>query len=96
MDFNYYRKRLNSFNSQTDINTLDKYNQYASGIGLGAGCKYGFGRHFFVELKTSFLAKIFTIISYSEMNKIKPLNAQWANENYYLWWVTNFNIAYAF
>jgi hypothetical protein len=96
LDFHYYRKKFSIFNSQTEIETANKYAQSTLGIGPQLGIKYGFGKHFYFEAKTCAFFKLFNIVSAKGMNDIMPLDAQWSNSKYSFWWVTQFKVCYAF
>ncbi len=96
MDFSYYQKEFEYFNSQTSEKYSDSYNQKKTGIGLGIGYKNQYGKHLFVELKTSLLTRIFNYISATGRTSIKSLDAQWTSTNYNFWWITNLKIGYAF
>lgn len=96
VDFHYYNKKLNTFNSQSFEKTDEKYFQTKSGMGLCFGYKYGLTKHIFAEIKTSLLVKIFSYTSAKNKNEMLPLNAQWVDSKYRLWWVSNVMISYAF
>jgi hypothetical protein len=96
IDFHYYLKKLNTSNSQTSEETSNTYNQTTMGAGIGIAATYGFGSHWFIELKTYMLAKIFNTVSLKTMEPIKPLNAQWTAKENDLWWFSNIKIGYAF
>jgi hypothetical protein len=96
MDFGYYHKEFESFNSQTLERNSNNYNQKKLGIGLSLGFKNYIGTHIFIELKTSLSTKIFNLISKDERTPIKSLDAQWTSTDYKFWWITNLKIGYAF
>lgn len=96
VDFNYYRKNLETYNSQSGESSSGMKHQVRMGAGLSLGGKYYFGSHFFAEIKTSFLAKIFELSSQTYVPLIKPVNAQWVDKKNNFWWVSNLNFGYAF
>lgn len=96
IDLNYYRKLHDKYNSLTGESAFAKKHQFRTGAGVSIGGKYFFGSHFFAEIKTSFLAKIFVVASEQDVPVIRPINAQWADRKNNFWWVTNLNIGYAF
>lgn len=96
LDLGYYQKKLTYMNSNTLESYSYKYNQSKFGAGLGLGVKSDFGSRFFLELKTSFFAKIFYSNSDKTKNQMKSLDAQWTSQNYKFWWITNLKIGYAF
>ncbi len=96
LDFNYYEKEFDSYNSMLQIKTEDSYHQFKMGIGFGMGVKYLLSKHLFVELKTSINTKLFRIISKNNVNEIKSIDAQWINSNNQFWWVSEMKIGYAF
>ncbi len=96
LDYGYYYKKLDYYNSQTKDSYYDSYNQNKLGVGLGLGYKNQFSKHFLIELKTSFFAKVFNSISNDERIQIKSLDAQWTSTNYNFWWISNLEIGYVF
>ncbi|NTW33188.1 MAG: hypothetical protein HGB12_11285, partial [Bacteroidetes bacterium] len=66
MDVNYYLKNIEIYNSKTEVKTSNKFSQLRYGVGFNLGAKYAFGSHFFAEMKTSLLTKIFIIRNYIE------------------------------
>lgn len=96
MDFHYYQKTLESFNSKTLDKTLNEYFQIKLGMGICLGAKYNISKHFFTELKTSVFVKIIKNTSAINKNEIRPLNAQWVDSKMNFWWVSNIMIGYAF
>jgi hypothetical protein len=95
-DINVYRKKLDYFNSRTSEKYADDYSQTRLGLGIGIGARYGIGQHFFAEISTSFLGRIFYSISIKDVNIIKPLNAQWTDSRNNFWWVSHIKFGYAF
>ena len=95
-DFNYYNKNLTEFNSQTEGNNHQQSHQFRIGGGIKIGVKIFVGKHFFTEIKTSFLGKILLTSSSGTVTSIRPLNAHWTDANQNFWWVSNLNIGYAF
>jgi len=95
-DLNFYRKKLDIFNSQTLENSSDVIKQFKTGVGVSLGGKCYIGRHFFAEIRTSVFAKIFFITSDKNINAIKSINSQWTSANNNYWWVSNLKIGYAF
>lgn len=96
MDFQFYKKNVETYNSQTLERSSYLYNQSRIGLGMQMGVKYAFFRRFFAEVKTSLYIIIFYHISSEVMNPVKPLNAQWTDSKYNSWWVSNLKIGYAF
>ncbi|NCO55627.1 MAG: hypothetical protein GW876_09550 [Bacteroidetes bacterium] len=96
LDYGYYSKKLNSYNSQTKESSFDNYNQNKLGVGIGIGYKNRFSKHFSLEIKTSFITKIFNSVSDNGRLPIKSLDAQWTSTNYNFWWISNLKIGYAF
>jgi hypothetical protein len=96
LDFHYYNKALDTFNSHTSEKANEKYFQTKLGMGFCIGAKYDFTKHFFAELKTTFLVKLFKYTSAENKNEISPLNAQWVDSKTKVWWVSNVMIGYAF
>jgi hypothetical protein len=94
-DLNFYRKKLKSNNSQTSESFTQRYNQSKLALGLSLGYKYKIYHHFFVELQTSMFATVFKKLSDEKMNPIKPLIAQWNDQNYNYWWMSEIKICYA-
>ncbi|OFX32752.1 MAG: hypothetical protein A2X08_06815 [Bacteroidetes bacterium GWA2_32_17] len=96
LDFGYYKKELTYYNSQTNDRYSDSYNQNKLGVGLSLGYENQFGKHFSLEIKTSFLTKVFNYVSENGRISIKSLDAQWTSTNCNFWWVSNLKIGYAF
>jgi hypothetical protein len=96
IDFHYYLKKLDCSNSQTLEATANIYNQKTMGAGISTGAAYGFGTHWFAEIKTCLLVKIFNSVSLQNMESVKPLNAQWTDKKNNFWWFSNIKIGYAF
>ncbi|MFH2142600.1 MAG: hypothetical protein ABIJ97_09275 [Bacteroidota bacterium] len=96
LDFGYYNKKSDYFNSLTIDNYSHQYYQINLGAGLSLGVKNYYGKHFFIELKTSLIAKIFNHLSDSDSNPLMSLDAQWTSPDYYFWWITNFKAGYDF
>jgi hypothetical protein len=96
IDYHFYRKRLDNYNSLTTEDITYRYEQSRIGVGLNAGAKYGFGKHFFAEVKTALCFKIYYYFSGQFMNPIKPLNAEWTDSKNNFWLVLNVRICYAF
>jgi len=96
LDINYYRRLYDVYNSNLDETNSGKNHQFRMGAGLSLGGKYCFGSQFFVEIKTSFLAKIFKVASDKDIQVVKPINAQWVDIKNNFWWVSNLNLGYAF
>jgi hypothetical protein len=96
IDLNFYRKKLDIFNSQTLESSSDVIKQFKSGAGISLGGKCYMGNHFFAEIKTSFFGKIFFTTSDDKINAVKSINAQWSSGNNNFWWVSNLKFGYAF
>jgi hypothetical protein len=96
LDFHYYQKKLAYLNTQTFERTHEKYYQTGLGAGLDLGGRYGFGKHFFIELKTVFLGKIYRHANKQDVPLVKPLNAQWSDNKHNFWWISNLTLGYAF
>jgi len=96
IDFHLYQKILNSTNELNATGYTEKYFQTRMGAGLSLGGRFGMGRHFFADFRSSLLGKLFRTTSINNVPQIKPLNAHWTNRKYTLWWVTSLNISYAF
>lgn len=96
IDFHYYQKSLDTFNSKILDKTFDKYFQTKLGMGVCIGAKYSLNKHFFTELKTAMFVKIIKNTSLINKNEIRPLNAQWVDAKINFWWVSNIMIGYAF
>ncbi len=96
IDFGYYHKKLAYYNSKTLDSYSDSYNQKKLGVGLSLGYKNQYGKHVFIEIKTSLLTKIFNYVSEDDRILIKSLDAQWTSSNYNFWWITNLKIGYVF
>jgi hypothetical protein len=95
-DVGFYWKKVDYINSSTLENYSDKYNQAKLGIGLSLGFKKYYGKHFFGELKTSALIKLYNYITEQGRNPVKSLDAQWTSPSYNFWWISNIKIGYAF
>jgi hypothetical protein len=96
VEYRFYQKKLDIYNSQTFEKTSEKYKQTTLGAGVQVGVKYSFGKHFFLGFRTSFTMKILNHISEKDVNEIKALNAQWTDSKNRFWWVTNLKVGYAF
>lgn len=96
MDINFYQKKLEFYNSQTSAKYSQKYNQTKLALGLSMGWKCNFNSHWFIELKTSTFASVYTKISDENMKAIRPLISQWNAPKYNFWWLSNIKICYAF
>lgn len=96
MDFSYYHKSLRTKNTATSETSNEQYNQSKLGVGLSVGCNFFVSKHFFIELKTSVVTKLFNKLSVDGKNEMMSLDAQWTSANYKFWWITNFKIGYAF
>lgn len=96
IDFHYYQKILNSENGLDGSNYTSKYFQTCMGAGFGLGGRVGLGRHFFIDLRSSLLGRVFRVISIEDVPQIKPLNATWTNRKYTIWWVNSLQLSYAF
>lgn len=96
LDINYYRKKLNSFNSQTSEKRTEAYSQIRMGAGVCLSAKYDLGFHIFAEIKTSLFCKFLCSISENNAYPVKPLNSQWTSTNNNFWWISNIKFGYAF
>lgn len=96
IDFNFYRKKLDFFNSQSSEKYSQKYNQSKIALGLSMGWKYNLNSQMAIELKSSLFACIFKNKSLENMSYIRPLISQWNDPKYNFWWVSNLIICYAF
>lgn len=96
IDFHLYQKLLNNYNTLTGSSYQERYFQTRMGAGISLGGRYGIGRHFFLDVRSSLFGKIFKTISVNHVPEIKPLNANWSNQKQNLWWVTSLNLSYAF
>lgn len=96
MDFSWYHKTTDSYNSLTAATSSDSYNQIRLGMGLNLGFQNRFRKHFLYELKTTMAVKIFNSISKEGVNPIRAMDAQWTSPNYNFWWVSNIKIGYVF
>ena len=96
MDVNYYRRKLDFFNSQTQTNHAEIVNQFKTGAGVSLGGRCYMGKHFFAEIRTSIFGKILFSTSDHSINAQKSINSQWTSKDNNFWWVTNLNLGYAF
>ncbi len=96
LDMNYYRKKLQSTNSQTQESNSDVVHQFRTGLGVDLGVKYFMGHHFFAEVRSMFFCKAFLYNSNKNTNKIMSLNSQWTSNNRNFWLLTSVQFGYAF
>ena len=96
IDFNFYRKKLKFYNSQTFEKYTQKYNQSKLALGLSLGWKWNLDPHFFIELQTSMFAVVLKNTSAENVKAIRPIISQWNDPKYNYWWVSNLKICYAF
>ncbi len=96
LDLNYYRKKLESLNSQTLESSSEIKNQFRTAVGIDVGIRYYMGHHFFAELKSTFFCKLFLLASDNNINSVALLNAQWSSVNKNFWLLTNLQFGYAF
>ena len=96
VDFGFYKKNIDYYDSSVLEHYQTKYNQAKLGIALSIGLKKGFSKHITTEIKTSLFTKVVNMISQNGVNQIKSLDAEWTSPNYNFWWITNLKIGYAF
>lgn len=96
MDFSFYKKEAVYYNDHSTDVYSDAYNQIKTGFGLSLGVKKSYGKHFFIEVKTSVVAKIFNYISEDERNQMMSLDALYTSTDYRFWWISNLKAGYAF
>lgn len=96
LDLNFYRKNLDTYNSQTLESSSDIIRQFKTGVGVSLGGKCYMGHHFFAEIKTSIFGKIIFTTSNKNSNAIKSINSHWTSGDNNFWWVSNLKLGYAF
>lgn len=74
IDFNFYRKKLKFYNSQTSERNSQKYNQSKLALGLSLGWKWNLDSRFFIELQTSMFAVVLKNTSAENIKSYKTYN----------------------
>lgn len=96
MDFHFYRKDLEQYNSLTKEIYHANYDQKTISFGLALGFKYNIFYRFYAEIRTSLMLETINHLSNNEMEKIQSLNSQWVDKKRNFSWVSFITLDYAF